>query len=77
LLQGYGVGVLREESIARDQKRTRAFSQSSLIVAIADGVFAALSLQKESPRWNQVQENRVVQLQVSVRVSLANVVSSV
>lgn len=69
--------MLREESIARDQKRTRAFSQSSLIVAIADGVFAALSLQKESPRWNQVQENRVVQLQVSVRVSLVNVVSSV
>ena len=69
--------MLREESIARDQKRTRAFSQSSLIVAIADGVFAALSLQKESPRWNQVQENRVVQLQVSVRASLVNVVSSV
>ena len=69
--------MLREESIARDQKRTRAFSQSSLIVAIADGVFAALSLQKESPRWNQVQENRVVQLQVSVRASLVNVASSV
>ena len=69
--------MLREESIARDQKRTRAFSQSSLIVAIADGVFAALSLQKEPHRWNQVQENRVVQLQVSVRVSLVNVVSSV
>lgn len=69
--------MLREESIARDQKRTRAFSQSSLIVAIADGVFAALSLQKEPHRWNQVQENRVVQLQVSVRASLVNVVSSV
>ena len=69
--------MLREESIARDQKRTRAFSQSSLIVAIADGVFAALLLQKESNRWKQVQENRVVQLQVSVRVSLVNVVSSV
>ena len=69
--------MLREELIARDQKRTRAFSQSSLIVAIADGVFAALLLQKESNRWKQVQENRVVQLQVSVRASLANVVSSV
>lgn len=69
--------MLREEWIARDQKRTRAFSQSSLIVAIADGVSAALSLQKESHRWKQVQENRVVQLQVSVRASLANVVSSV
>lgn len=69
--------MLREESIARDQKRTRAFSQSSLIVAIADGVFAALSLQKESHLWNQVQDNRVAQLQVSVRASLANVVSSV
>lgn len=69
--------MLRAELIARDQKRTRAFSQSSLIVAIADGVFAALLLQKESNRWKQVQENRVVQLQVSVRASLANVVSSV
>ena len=44
---------------------------------MADGVPAALSPQKESHLWNQVQENRVVQLQVSVRVSLANVVSSV
>ena len=69
--------MLREELIARDQKRTRAFSESSLILAIADAVFAALSLQKESHRWNQVQENRVVQLQVSVRASLANVASSV
>ena len=69
--------MLREEWTARDQKRTRAFSQSSLIVAIADGVHAALSLQKESHLWNQVQENRVVQLRVSVRASLANVVSSV
>ena len=69
--------MLREELIARDQKRTRAFSQSSLIVAIADGVPAALLLQKESSLWNQVQENRVVQLQVSVRASLANAASSV
>ena len=69
--------MLREELIARDQKRTRAFSQSSLIVAIADGVFAALLLQKESNLWKQVQENRVVQLQVSVRASLVNVASSV
>ena len=69
--------MLREELIARDQKRTRAFFESSLIVAIADGVPAALSLQKESPLWNQVQENHVAQLQVSVRASLANVASSV
>ncbi len=52
-------------------------SQSSLIVAIADGVPAALSLQKEFSLWNQVQENRVVQLQIRVRASLANVASSV
>lgn len=69
--------MLREEWTARDLKRTRAFSQSSLIVAIADGVPAALSLQKESPLWNQVQENHVVQLQVRVRASLANAASSV
>ena len=68
--------MLREESIARDQKRTRAFSQSSLIVAIADGVFAALLLQKESHRWNQVQDNRVAQ-QARVLAVLANAASSV
>jgi len=44
---------------------------------MADGVPAALSPQKESHLWNQVQENRVVQLQVSVRASLANAASSV
>ncbi len=68
--------MLREESIARDQKRTRAFSQSSLIVAIADGVSAALSLQKESHLWNQVQDNRVAQ-QARVLAVLANAASSV
>ena len=68
--------MLREEWIARDQKRTRAFSQSSLIVAIADGVFAALSLQKESHLWNQVQDNRVAQ-QARVLAVLANAASSV
>ncbi len=68
--------MLREEWIARDQKRTRAFSQSSLIVAIADGVSAALSLQKESHLWNQVQDNRVAQ-QARVLAVLANAASSV
>ena len=68
--------MLREELIARDQKRTRAFSQSSLIVAIADGVSAALSLQKESHLWNQVQDNRVAQ-QARVLAVLANAASSV